>query len=388
MPQKQSAAIHFPHLNWLRFAAFLFVFRSHAFEPVFAALSQKLHQQPWLQHTFNFFFLKGGLGVSFFFVLSGFLVSYALFREKQERGSIRLRNFYAKRVLRIWPLYFLLLIIAFAFYPLAAKALQIDTGQCTSPVYYFTFLSNFDVIHVMHQCPGWHTPFTLVTWSVAVQEQFYLLWPVAVSCLSRKNMRLLLLALVAGSALFRFVHADDAAVAYYHTLSASGDLAMGGLLAGACFYSKYLTGKLQTLAPVWRVLVYVAGLWLVIFFDWLVPAVVYTALYNILLSCFYAFIIFDQIYSRPARHTAQQKYTTAWGKYTYGLYLLHSIPIVLLDSILHRMGYTLTDPKINLMAGSIALLATLLLSYLSFRFFERYFIKLKTHLTTSYLASP
>ena len=98
------AKIHFPNLDALRFFAFLSVFISHiavflSFTPV------------WFQPIKKLFLIHGDLGVNFFFVLSGFLISYLLFTERTESGEVSLKGFYKRRILRIWPLYFIVLII-------------------------------------------------------------------------------------------------------------------------------------------------------------------------------------------------------------------------------------------------------------------------------------
>ena len=94
-----SNKVFFPNLEGLRFFAFFVVFINHAF----ASLG---YYNP--SKTFVFvrthFLLNGNLGVSFFFVLSGFLITYLLLKEKELTGKINIKNFYLRRVLRIWPL--------------------------------------------------------------------------------------------------------------------------------------------------------------------------------------------------------------------------------------------------------------------------------------------
>jgi len=108
----------------------------------------------------------GELGVQFFFVLSGFLITYLLQTEKARLGRIDLPKFYLRRVLRIWPLFFSVLIIAIVILPfLGAKS--VDNWWL-----YPSFLSNFDRL-----IDSSSNAMANITWSVSIEEQFYLFWP-------------------------------------------------------------------------------------------------------------------------------------------------------------------------------------------------------------------
>jgi len=124
-------------------------------------------------------------GVPIFFVLSGFLISYLMLKEYKEQGSFNLNNFYMRRVLRIWPLYFIVLIIGFVLFPmLRTYLLHIPYVENANPLLYILFLSNFD------QLKQGVLPFGVglgPTWSVSVEEQFYLFWPLLLLLFSKKK---------------------------------------------------------------------------------------------------------------------------------------------------------------------------------------------------------
>ena len=116
----------------------------------------------------------GSLGVTLFFVLSGFLITYLLFAEQKETQTINIKNFYIRRILRIWPLYYLILIISFFFF---SQYLYPEGMVQLQKHYWIKFVLNvFMLANVSHACVG-KIPLGSNLWSVGTEEQFYLLWP-------------------------------------------------------------------------------------------------------------------------------------------------------------------------------------------------------------------
>lgn len=123
----------------------------------------------------------GNLGVRFFFVISGFLITYLLLKEYAQTGALSVRNFYARRGLRILPVYLMYLGVVFVlqtFTPLR----QFGSAWAAN----FTFTTNF----VPLVWPTGHL------WSVAVEEQFYLLWPILLCLAGLQNTRRILMLLL------------------------------------------------------------------------------------------------------------------------------------------------------------------------------------------------
>jgi peptidoglycan/LPS O-acetylase OafA/YrhL len=110
LPEKTSASGSFyrPELDTLRFFAFLGVFVFHMAPLTIETYEPLGWIAPWLVAWFS----SGAFGVDLFFALSAYLITTLLLREKETRGSLDVRNFYIRRILRIWPLYFAF--IAFA----------------------------------------------------------------------------------------------------------------------------------------------------------------------------------------------------------------------------------------------------------------------------------
>ena len=166
----------------------------------------------------------GDLGVRIFFVLSGFLITYLLLAEHEERGAINLRHFYVRRILRIFPVYFL--------YLFALLFLQV-TGRyddnLTSWIGAFTFTRNY---------LGHGDSATAHFWSLAIEEQFYLIWPtiLALAHLSKHHrLALALLSLVIFVGLLaRTIECNDVGFLCQRVLGGRSDLRYADSLGTGC----------------------------------------------------------------------------------------------------------------------------------------------------------
>ncbi len=126
---------------------------------------------------------RGFLGVDFFFVLSGYLITTLLLRERRAKGQFSIRRFYWRRILRIVPVYFLV-VTAVAGYYIAVKG---ETQYLELLPFYYLFLSNFLTDHI---------PMLGPTWSLSVEEQYYMVWPLLLLVLPRRTLMPVLGALV------------------------------------------------------------------------------------------------------------------------------------------------------------------------------------------------
>lgn len=164
--------------------------------------------------------LWGWAGVNLFFVLSGFLITSILLESREKPHYFR--NFYARRALRIWPVYVLVLIVCYANAPWFVGGSILQAAKAAPWLAYFLFLQN--LFHLTLP------PAIGQTWSLAIEEQYYFLWAPVVRFLRRPWMLtvLLFLALV-GSPLMRRAHYPW--VTATHTLIHLDGIAMGSLLA-------------------------------------------------------------------------------------------------------------------------------------------------------------
>jgi peptidoglycan/LPS O-acetylase OafA/YrhL len=169
----------------------------------------------------------GWIGVDLFFVLSGFLITGILYRTKDERHYFR--NFYMRRVLRIFPLYYATL----ALFAIVLPAIWLGTVELRSvsdhATSFWLYLTNIRIARA-----GW-APSDLLGhfWSLAVEEQFYLVWPFIVFACSRKALLRVCAGILIACPLVRIgLHSADSSLAAYVLTPARLDsLAIGGLVA-------------------------------------------------------------------------------------------------------------------------------------------------------------
>lgn len=236
--EKQTQKIYFPNLDGLRFVCFLMVFLFHCYKTIFGELKTGNQFSKSVYALIEFLFQNGELGVNFFFVLSGFLITFLLINEKKHSGDIHLRNFYIRRVLRIWPLFYLCIFIGFVITPLLKAVGGQEASEIANPVYYIFFINNFDYLQNWPLFPD--ALILIVLWSVAVEEQFYIIWPILLKSIPLKLYPTAFILIIASTIIFRAFYTGNSdheyAVRHFHTFSVIGDMALGGLMAYYCSY--------------------------------------------------------------------------------------------------------------------------------------------------------
>jgi peptidoglycan/LPS O-acetylase OafA/YrhL len=157
--------VYFPGLDALRFFAAFTVVLHHV---------EQIRRKAGLSHLKAYsLFNNGGLAVSFFFVLSGFLITYLLIREREEKGRIRVSPFYMRRVLRIWPLYYILVILGLLVVPfLGSLGLVRYTLPFAADDVWFYYVLFMPFLVNLFYAPTFLDPL----WSIGVEELFYLFW--------------------------------------------------------------------------------------------------------------------------------------------------------------------------------------------------------------------
>jgi peptidoglycan/LPS O-acetylase OafA/YrhL len=371
---ERNEKVFFPNLDGLRSVAFLLVFFRHGF---FQAFNYLPVHSIWTDKIISLI-CNGEDGVSIFFVLSGFLITYLLLAEQKKYGKIHTVNFYIRRCLRIWPLYYVVITFVFFVYPYLKSLAGVATHIAVSRAYYYIFLSNFASIHIQKNSPGFDFMSGGITWSVAIEEQFYLLWPLLFTVVPKKFYAFIFYAVIIICLLFRFENRHDSITLYFHTLSVCGDLAIGGLCA--YFSLNKLSFRLffERLSRKSILLIYASGLAWLFFYDDIFQIDSLRAFVRIISTLFFAFIILEQNYSVHSFYKFSKiRLLSFWGKYTYGLYLLHPLVLTLLRDVFLEVKFKPSGFLSVFSVGIIALGISLTVSYLSYEYFEKRFLKLK-----------
>ena len=360
--------IYFKDLDALRAIAFLAIFLHHGFftfEPSVAASPAFLAVDVVTKPAW--------LGVPFFFSLSGFLITYLLLSEQQLHGKINVGKFYVRRILRIWPLYYAVVLFGFLIFPLLRGLVLHDPYVENATLWkYLVFLGNFDIIE--NGLP--YGAGLGVTWSLSVEEQFYLIWPVLfilVPASFRIGFAVLLFALS-----HFLMQAWD--LSYTHTLGSMSDLAMGALLAFLSFSRKPLFNTLTELPGVVISGIYLLGI--AHLYSW----TLYEIGNRVFVSLFMVFVLFDQCFCKNSPLKLRKfPLLGYWGRLTYGLYLLHTIGNFIVSNALKPFREQIGQPILaDMVIQPVAsLLLTMGMAYLSFRYFEKPFLDLKSKFKTT-----
>lgn len=356
--------IQFPGLNGVRFVAAFLVIVDHT------ELFKSYFGYPTLWSNSYSAYL-GAFGVSIFFVLSGFLITYLLLEEQQE-APIRIRHFYLRRILRIWPLYYLILVLGFFVIPhmdfFQVPIYSRDMGDSLPRLLLFLGLAaNVAFVYLPT------VPFANVLWSVAVEEQFYLFWPHVVRI--KRKLLWIMLALLAGYLALKFYAGSlDRQFELLVIRTRFSAMIIGGIGAYLVFNQK---GVIQFLHS--RVLqVVLLVLFVCMGMDW-IDFKSFTWIQDELISLVVCGLIINIATNPMSLLSLENRVFAYFGKLSYGLYVYHlfavvlvlkGIPVVIdIQALPDWIGYPLT-------LGTILGLTTGI-SYLSYRYFESYFLRKK-----------
>lgn len=361
--------IYFENLDGLRFLCFLAVFFFHSF----FTEKQDLLNSPIYLFVKRGLFGNGNLGVNFFFVLSGFLITYLLIEEKNLNGKIDVPKFWFRRILRIWPVYYFCVFFGFFIFPFIKTMFGQHPSETATLPYYLCFLSNFEFIQ-----KGLPDASVLgVLWSVAIEEQFYFLWPLILAIVSVRKYWIVFSAVILASLVFRYFN-DSYLMHEHHTLSCIGDMATGAFGAWLIlvptnfktWVSKWnrsfiiLFYILFAIAFFHRAIFVEAGIWMRVFERWFIALIILA-------------IILEQTFTERSFFKLGKFKIASLGQITYGLYCYHFIGILITIKVLARLGLDQTLWQIILLQTVIALTISILIAKFSFRFFESPFLKLK-----------
>ncbi|KJS07062.1 MAG: acyltransferase [Flavobacteriales bacterium BRH_c54] len=361
---------YFENLDGLRFFSFLSVFFFHSFH----TNSDYLKSLPIYDFIKFDVFGEGNLGVNFFFVLSGFLITYLLIKEKKINAQINIKLFLIRRVLRIWPLFFFCVGFGFLIFPQIKLIFGQTPNETANPIYYLTFLNNFDFIR--NGPPD--SSVLGILWSIAIEEQFYLIWPLILFVFPIKKFWIPFSLIILLSLLFRAFN-DDYLLHELHTLSCIGDMAVGAFGAWLILEFNSFKLKIQQLNKMYIAFIYIFTI-IVYFFrsELLYSSFEIRIFERLIVSIIFLFVILEQNYAQNSFYKLSNlKYISKLGKITYGLYCLHFIGILISINLTKMFSFNTSLWQVLLLETSLALIITIVISKISYRYLESPFLRLK-----------
>jgi peptidoglycan/LPS O-acetylase OafA/YrhL len=347
-------AIHLPGLNGLRALAAITVLWGHVFSRTFGQ---------WGKLQGGGFSLIAD-GVTMFFVISGFLITYLLMNEKNSTCTIDVPKFYLRRILRIWPIYYGYLLFAIVvLFVLGRQGEVIDNRLW----YYVFFAANIPFCTASGLWPIVHF------WSIGVEEQFYLFWPWLVKY-SKK--RLLQVAII---------------ICCFWLVCKYGSLLIGGKCWAYRFFS-VTRFDCMMIGAIGAILYYRKNQFFCnIMFNKCITLIAWVLLLASQFYCIYIpapfriqymavvslIVIMSQLKEKPFIINLETPFFDFIGKISYGIYVIHPILIFLFSR-----WYSLFDVGLSELTQRILIyigitLITVALAWVSYQFYEKPFLRLK-----------
>lgn len=298
-------------------------------------------------------------GVTLFFVISGFLITYLLLHEQERCHTVSIPKFYLRRILRIWPIYYLYMLVA-----------VVATGTWHDPNiwYYCLFTANIPFILAAGIWPIVHY------WSLGVEEQFYLFWPWLVKLTHGKTKRLLTIAVIICAvwlaSKWGIYLLCGTNTAYRFFAVTRFDCMMIGAI-GAILY--FMKNKLFTRILMNRILGLVCFLLLLCSQLWIgiIPAT-----FQPQLIAFLSIVCIATQLDNPIINL-ENKACDFVGKISYGIYVIHPLLIFGLSALYRNVGIQLPEYLAATVIYCLITAATIFVAWLSYRFFESPFLRMK-----------
>jgi peptidoglycan/LPS O-acetylase OafA/YrhL len=366
---------YFQGLNALRFIAAYLVVLHHS-ERI------KLKHDMFNLREFTLF-NNGFLAVSFFFVLSGFLITYLLLKERKQTHKISIKSFYIRRILRIWPLYFLLVLIGTVLLPYALKIIGYPYEmpyEFSEVILYYIFFAPF-MVRILYG----HSILDPL-WSIGVEEIFYIFWAPLFSLLKNHILKLIIgvicLKLLV-VLMMEFHHFGWTTIQVIRRLKFEA-MAVGGLGAYLVFHRKTpISNSLLFSIPVQIIFIGIIFIRLFAFQYLKEHSLVFEQLFtqyylpDLLIFIIFAWLIVNVSINTKSLFTLHSKALHLLGDISYGIYMYHVLIIFGVVLIAKNILNSMDNIASTLIFYTVVTSGVIGLAYLSKRFFEDPFLRLK-----------
>lgn len=370
--ESKDKKVFFGGLNELRAFAALAVIFNHI---------ELFKKDDGFPSLFNFKYLThfieklGKNGVCLFFVLSGFLITYLLLQEKGKFGTILFKNFFLRRIFRIWPLYYFIIFLSFIIIPVLANTFEIF--QLTP--FYYNLISNPDnyslksILLFLCFLPNLAPVFgiSLVgstqSWSVGVEEQFYIIWPLLVYFFRKKVVWIFLLIIFLYSIPNIFPTPFFSAVVSIFPFEF---MAIGGVGGYLYYHQEYFIKEITSSKYAFYIVVSLIAIlcFIPIFIDFI---------QSFILSVLFLALILITI-NEENTAVFRSSYFSFLGKISYGIYMYHHFVMFILFPFANKYLYDENSVFIyNFVLYVLTFSITILISHLSYKYFESFFIRIK-----------
>ena len=373
---KYQSIKYFSGLNALRFFAAFLVVLHHA-EQV------KLKYGVFNLKEFSLF-NNGGLAVTFFFVLSGFLITFLLLKEHAKKNTISIRKFYIRRILRIWPLYFLLVLIGTIILPLILSFIdtQFELNYSFYDVFlYYVFFTPF-MVNILFG-GGLLEPL----WSIGVEELFYIYWAPLFKKLKKHFVVIITLVILIKLSLLLFFEYSDYRNSTSHQvikILKFEAMAIGGLFSYLIYHSKKEIGKMGIFSKPAQIVILFFILLRIGFVNKLIEtAPIFNQIFktfilsDLLMMLCFVWIIINVSLNPKKIINLDLKPLNFLGEISYGIYMYHLLVIFTVIVGLKSILNSFPPITSTLLFYSLITAGILITSSLSKRFFEDPFLRFK-----------
>lgn len=356
-----SSKVFLPGLNGIRAIA--------ATSVIIAHITENLVENGLVKK--NYFGNFGGYSVVMFFTLSGFLITFLLLKEIEKQSYINAKKFYVRRILRIWPLYFLYILLVL---------MVMDFNVSKNILYYIFIVPNIPFALQLATGSAFAIPLLIHYWSLGVEEQFYAFWPwlIKKAMNIKRTIILFCIGFFGLKVLLSVLHAPvEWQAVFFHTRFAC--LGIGGI--AACLYFEK-----NNLLPVFNKKVFELGAWIVLLLFFVDYLRVFSIVNSEIIAVVTTVIIFSQVNNSKPLISLENRAFDYLGKISFGLYIYNPLVIYLLSPRIINLPIENSFLKISLLV-LVNFFAVVLVSHISFFYFEKRFLAIKYKYTTIESAS-